>query len=263
MGAGVVTAAAGQSQAGPVGGTVADPVETRRVNERFQQMNRMGIECLPVLRDPSRHPPQQMAGQPRHAQPRHNQESGIVGDEVQMPSAHLGRPADEPVPRRQVTRRRRPGHRRDGIAPGEHHILQMFANGLGVTQVVVRVHQLTKESLFGRAAHLADLQRAQLAQAALPRLFPQRQGGRGGWTLQHVVGRGHPFGRQLDPTGPVQLQRQTTAHHVAQRAVGLDPVPRSAQLGRKPTAAPPGVLGDQTLDERGVFRANFAATIAQ
>jgi hypothetical protein len=178
-----------------------------------------------------------------------------------MLAAHLGPPTDEPIPRCQVSRRRRPRHRRDWIAAGQHKVLQMFADRLRILQIMVRVHRLTKEGLFGGAAHLAELQRTQLAQSTLPGLFPQRQRGRGCRTLHHVVRWGHPFGRQLDEAGPMQLQQQAAANHVAQGAIGLNPVPGAAQFSRKPTAAPPWVLGDQTLDERGVFRANLAATI--
>ena len=184
-----MTAAAGQAQANPVGRPITAPAEARRIDEGFQQMNRMGIERLPILGDPPRHPPQEVTGQRPHLHPRQNQETGVVGDQVQVAPAHFNRPADEAVPRGQVPWSRRPGQRREGIGSGEHQVFQMFSDRLGVTQVVVDFHQLAKERFFGRAPHLPDLQRTQFAQAACPGPFPQGQSRRGGRTGPHVVGR--------------------------------------------------------------------------
>jgi hypothetical protein len=108
-----------------------------------------------------------------------------------------------------------------------------------------------------RAAHRPHLQGPQLAQAALPGSFLPGQPRGGGRTGEHIVRRRKPFGRSLDQPGPVELEEQAAADHVAQRAIGLDPVPDPAQFGRKPAAALAGVLRDEALDKGGIRGADF------
>src|SRR5947207_4536323 len=124
---------------------------------------------------------------------------------------------------------RRPAQAGHRAAPGPEQILELFAYGPAVAQVVMLGQQLSPESLRWVAAHLFQAQRSQLRQAGYQ------------WTLIHrfvvcarpsmsddVIGYPFSFGRQLDPAGPMQRQQQAPTHHVAQSAVGLDPVPGPA-----------------------------------
>ena len=62
---------------------------------------------------------------------------------------------------------------------------------------------------------------------------------------------------------PVQAEHQAPADHVAQDAVGLSPVPGLAQFDRKSSSAVMGVLVDERLDKRYVFRADVLSSIGK
>jgi hypothetical protein len=61
----------------------------------------------------------------------------------------------------------------------------------------------------------------------------------------------------------MELEHEPPAHHVAQRAVGLDPVPGATQpLGERATALL-GMRRDQLPDERDVGDGDGATAIAE
>ena len=68
-----------------------------------------------------------------------------------------------------MTRCRTPGHAGDWLRPGKHHVLQVFAHRLGIAQVVGVLHQAVEQRLLGRAPHLADLKRPELAKGQAQR----------------------------------------------------------------------------------------------
>jgi hypothetical protein len=77
--------------------------------------------------------------------------------------------------------------------------------------------------------------------------------------------RGQPIPRrrQYNVTRPVQSQQQPPADHVAQRPVGLNPVPRRAQLpGERPPAGG-GIGSDQLPDERDIGIRDLTTSVAQ
>src|ERR1035438_7897778 len=69
----------------------------------------MPVERLPVGREPSRHLPQQVAGQMTHLDPGQDQKTRLVSNATQVAAPHFGGPADELIPPSQMPRRRRPG----------------------------------------------------------------------------------------------------------------------------------------------------------
>ncbi len=67
---------------------------------------------------------------------------------------------------------------------------------------------------------------------------------------------------QFDLACAVQHQQKTTADHIAQRAVGLLPVPRFAQFCRKLPAAQRRIRGDELPYENDVFGCDCSASIS-
>ena len=63
MGQIVLAPARGQAQGKPVGRTITNAAKAGRLDEGFQQINRVLVKLLPIVRNPARHPSQQMAGQ--------------------------------------------------------------------------------------------------------------------------------------------------------------------------------------------------------
>jgi hypothetical protein len=72
---------------------------------------------------------------------------------------------------------------------------------------------------------------------------------------RRIVGHGLSLGWQDNQSGPVQLQHEAAGHHVAQLAVGLHPVPSSAEFGGKPPPTQLRMSHDQLPDGF-----NFSAT---
>jgi len=75
--------------------------------------------------------------------------------------------------------------------------------------------------------------------------------------VTHVTHR-----RQCDLPGPLQHQQQAATDHVAQRAIGLPPLPRLAQPGRKPAPALLRMPRNQRAYIKDVFLADLAAAIS-
>ncbi len=93
------------------------------------------------------------------------------------------------------------------------------------------LEQRVKQLLVLGTSHLAKLQGVQFAE---PRAERRRVHGHGTrpTAAEHVVRGSAAHRRQLDKPGPLELQHQAATHHVAKRSVGLDPIPRFAQLLR-------------------------------
>ena len=72
-----------------------------------------------------------------------------------------------------------------------------------------------------------------------------------------------PLGGKLDVAGPLQLQQERPADHIAQLTVGLDPVPSLAEpLGKLP-AAVGRMLRDKALDESDIVIRNDSVSVLQ
>jgi hypothetical protein len=89
--------------------------------------------------------------------------------------------------------------------------------------------QRTKQLLVLGASHLAKLQGTQFAERRAKRRLVHDYATRP-TALEHVVRGAATHRRQLDKSGPLELQHQAAAHHVAKRFVGLYLIPRFAQL---------------------------------
>ena len=81
-------------------------------------------------------------------------------DRVQR--TELRRQVEYSLKRTPVPWGRGPGQAGDGLALSPHQILERLADRLGVSQIVVPLHEAAEELFLRRAPHLPDLQVAQL-----------------------------------------------------------------------------------------------------
>jgi hypothetical protein len=133
---------------------------------------------------------------------------------------------------------------------------------LFVSQVVVLFHQSVEERLAICPPHLLDLHRTEFLQTTVEGSSVDGHRRRSLAPSQRVM-RHEPHRRQFDLPGTVQRQQQATAHHIAQRAVGLLPLPGFAQLLRQPAAARPRMCRDQFPDIQDLFRSDHPAPVLQ
>src|SRR5438132_12144423 len=107
----------------------------------------MRIPPLPFLRDPFRHLSKNMRSQMRHADPRQNQITGVIGDQANVAAPRLRAPADEPISSAQMSRRAGPSQTRDGLPSRLHQKFEMFPYRLLISQIVILFDQAV-EQLF-------------------------------------------------------------------------------------------------------------------
>ena len=138
----------------------------------------------------------------------------------------------------------------------------MLAHRPGIGEIVVRLDQSVEELLFGGAPHLADLERTELLESAVDRrlVHVDRRRTR---PASDVVRRSPANFRELDVPRAVKLQHQAATDHVAQRAIGLAPIPRLAQELRQLSPARARVRRDQRADEIDLHAGDRPASILQ
>jgi ATP-dependent exoDNAse (exonuclease V) alpha subunit len=94
---GLLAAARCFAQQHPVGCAVTGSAESFRIDERFQEVNRMAVRLLPIVGDPRRHAAENMRCQMLDAYPRENQKARVVGEESDVASPRFGAPSDVAV----------------------------------------------------------------------------------------------------------------------------------------------------------------------
>ncbi len=129
----------------------------------------MPIELLPIQGKPSGHLSQKMGSQTRDLDPVQDEETGIVGQKVQIVLALPGGPSYKAVPAADVPGGRRPGKTGNGPLLGEDHIFEMFSYGLNVTKIMKLSDKAVVEFLKGSAPDLMYNKRAESAKIGLDR----------------------------------------------------------------------------------------------
>ena len=81
----------------PIGRLVTGALESVLLHEGLQQVKAMAVAPLPVGIDPGGDLRKNRAGQMPDPDPRQDQKTAVVGDELQALSALLGGPPDPPV----------------------------------------------------------------------------------------------------------------------------------------------------------------------
>ena len=85
------------AHARPIGRPLTGPLEAFDVHEAFQQMDGVFIQALPIVADTPGDPSQQVTGQMGNANPRSNQVSAVVSDEMEVVGVRLPGSSDERV----------------------------------------------------------------------------------------------------------------------------------------------------------------------
>src|ERR1035438_5921714 len=74
----------GSSQHHPVRRSIACPAESFWIDEGFQQIDRVSVAALPILRDLAGHATEDVRSQVRDRDPRQNQKPRVVGEEADI-----------------------------------------------------------------------------------------------------------------------------------------------------------------------------------
>ena len=100
----------------------------------------------------------------RRPHPRQDQEPCVVGDQADVPLPRVHAPADIAVAAAQMARRRTPCQARDRPPLRPYQILQMLANRLLVTEVMMLLHQAVEQRLVARSPDLLQFNGPQFVQ---------------------------------------------------------------------------------------------------
>lgn len=207
----------------------------------------MGIDLFPIRRYATSVECQQVRSQMRHLNPWQNQESTLIGDQMEIVFAGGYIPPDKSIAGSDVPRGGRPHQTSDRPAMGKGYILEVLSDRLGVTQVVVLVNQTVTELFLRSPADLLEVDGKKCIDGAMDRCLINRDSV--GW---FAVGQGIgklAFGRrQLNPPLGFEEQQQAAAHHIFEGAIGLPPIPCPAKLLRDKPPAPAGIGGNDPPD---------------
>ena len=200
---------------GPVGGSVASPVETGRIHERLAQDRSASMALLPLLRKLTRCHGKGFGGEIVHPDPREDQEPAVRHRQMQPAVTVLLAPSDPRVAGGQRLRRRLEQQAAETSAlPVQNKPAQVRAERARTAEAVVPVDQLVPVGDVPLLHHWLERQRLQFGQGAID-LRPgvgapgvsDRRAGTGGRV---------PFLRQGQD--PASLQTLQHAH------AGRDPV---------------------------------------
>ncbi len=144
------------------------------------EVDRMAVHPLPVYGQGGRYLAQNVRRQMRNPDPRQNQEARVVSDEADVAPARFGAPSYITVAAAQMTRGRTPCHAGDWPAFRPYQILQVFADGLFVTKIMMLFHQTVEQRLVGRFSDLLQQDRTNGAEWGIER---RRVGQHGLWPL--------------------------------------------------------------------------------
>ena len=202
-----------------------------------------------------------MGCQAGNVNPGQDEESIVIGDQVQVLLSHLGAPSYEPVSASDVAWSRRPAKTRNGTVVEQNQVLQMLTHRLGIPKVVEVLDEAVEELLMSTAANLEDLD-AFINQAKIPgngRLIDKGKS-RLPALRQRIRGR-LALGRKVDMAGSIQFEHKRATDLIAQGAVWLNPVPCQAEPLRESASALEGVFLDQPADEAEVLGRNGFASV--
>src|SRR5262249_7042821 len=193
-----------------------------------------------IFGDSPCHAGENVGGQIFDTDPRQNEKAGVISKEANIASTRLGAPADITVATAQVPWRRTPGQARDRTLLGPHQILGVLSHGLLIFQIVVLLEQAVEQPLLGSAPDLSKLQGPDPVDTAFEQSRIDLCRSRTCAPYERVGGH-ESHGWQLNLASTLEHEQQAAAHHVAQRAVGLFPLPCQAKLLRQPAPALTGM----------------------
>lgn len=159
----------------------------------------MSIGPFPIPRYATAVEGQQMGGHVGDLNPRENQKSILVGDQMEifLPGRYI--PSDKSVPNSNVPWSGRPEQTGNGPVMEKGHVLEMLSNRLGIAQIMILADEAVTKLLLRGPADLLQMYGGKLADGATDwrlinldrdRHLPVSQG----------IG-GPAFGRrQLDPS---------------------------------------------------------------
>lgn len=136
----------------------------------------------------------------------------------------------------------------------------MFSYGLAVTQIVEVFDQGVEEFFLGESSHLTDERLGHAGKVELDGGLIEAR-----WirflTLNQGIVRRTALGRKLDVAGPLQFQQKGAADHIAQLSIGLDPMPRLAELLGESPAAVCRILRDEAPDQGDILARNDSVSV--
>lgn len=167
----------------------------------------------------------------RDSYPGQDEKTGIHRDLVEIGETLLFGPSQIAIPHPDVAGSRAEAYTRNRPVVSKRDIVEMLADGLAITKVVIPVDKALVESFQGSAPHHEDGQRQKLIEGNVARgiidLDPVRP------CLAPLKPRGYPLlWRKGNMAFPMELQQETPADHVPGGSIGLRPVPETAEFLR-------------------------------
>lgn len=160
----------------------------------------------------------------RDVHPGKNEKSGVVRKQMAISGPGFRRPADEDIPAPDLISAGRPRKTGNRSILDQRNILEMFADGLGITEVVIMLDEAIKQFLQAGFPDLAEINRRQVLNRGIQWSPVDVYKG---WktTLGKGIVRGALAGWQSEQAFSFQDEKEPAADHVFETAVWLNPVP--------------------------------------
>jgi hypothetical protein len=248
--------ALGETHGNPVGRLIAGARKSLGIHKGLQQDNGMVINSLPLLGQDSGHSPQKVRGQMRNFHPRKDEETSILGEEMDVSIALSRLPSDELIPSGHLPGRRAPAETGQRAALMEDQVFKVFSHGLAVTQVVVGVDESLVEGFPVGPSHHLEIEGTQLLQST-----PKGLAGMEGELDRppSVPSARVLSGRELNQPDLLQTQEEFAAGHGFKLAVSLSPIPETTEFFGDESAASPLMFLNNRSDEGKIIVVDFSA----
>lgn len=138
----------------PVRGLVTGSGETLGVNECLKAIERMVIELLPVIGDASTNQAKNVGCEMRNTDPGQNEESRIIGQQVDVAATGMLVPSDETVAAANMTWCRTERYAGDRSVCAIDNVFEVLAYRLSIAKIVIAVDQVFVERFGLGAANL-------------------------------------------------------------------------------------------------------------
>src|SRR5580704_15905257 len=140
------------SQPYPVRRVVTGTAESLWIHERFQKVQRVPIETLPVLGDAHGHAAQNVGGEMFHLDPGQNQVTRVISKKANITPPRCRTPADVAIARSQMPRGTRPGEAGNRSRSSPDQILQLLPDRLLIAQIMMLLQQTVKQRPNSRSS---------------------------------------------------------------------------------------------------------------
>src|SRR3990172_13252706 len=146
----------------PISGFVSCAGEARLFDEGFEQHRAIGVAGLPIIGQSAADQGEDARGEVFAADPRQDEEAGVVDDQVQVAPTLIARPTDDLIPGFNLPGARAEAKGGYDVAGGAHEVAQLRAGHQLMPEVMMALDIRVPQQRVGFAENRLELQRGKV-----------------------------------------------------------------------------------------------------